>query len=156
MMRIFMAGGSGRIGAADPRRSRHAPRRYDRDDGGIPICRIFCAGFVQAGGVGSERLAGDAVRTICPNDCLRGDATTPQAYIEVLTTGVGAVAGFLRKVRLDQQPASGEELPHDIVRALDASADDLEHGRIVDLDETLREMEAELEAHLTRRGGQSR
>ena len=110
----------------------------------------------KTGGVGSKRLAGGAMRTICPNDCSRGDATNTQAYIEAIMTGVGAVASFLRKVGLDQPAASGEELPDDIARALDASADDLEHGRIVDLDETLREMEAELEAHLTRQGGQSR
>jgi hypothetical protein len=70
--------------------------------------------------------------------------------------GVGGVASFLRKDRLDQLPASGEELPDHIIRVLDASADDLERGRIVDLEETLQEMEAEFAAHLTRQGSQTR
>ena len=70
--------------------------------------------------------------------------------------GVAAVAGFLRKVRPDHEPASDEKLPDEIVQALDASADDLENDRIVDLDETLSEMEAELKAHLARREGFSR
>jgi len=61
------------------------------------------------------------------------------------------MAGLSKKIVLEHQPNSDDELPEEIIQALDASASDLENGRIVDLDESLREMEAELEAHLARR-----
>lgn len=66
------------------------------------------------------------------------------------------MAGSLRKVMLDRPPAAGDDLPEDIVRALNGSADDLETGRIVELDKSLKEMEAELEAHLARGGAAPR
>lgn len=61
---------------------------------------------------------------------------------------------FVRRAIFGRQPA--EDVPEDIARALDASAEDLKHGRIVSLDDTLSEMEAELETHLARKKAQFR
>lgn len=44
------------------------------------------------------------------------------------------------------------DLPAELVRALEGSAEDLRLGRIVSLDGFIEEMEAELEAHLARKG----
>lgn len=62
---------------------------------------------------------------------------------------------FVRRAVFGRQPTS-EDVPEDIVRALDASAEDLKHNRIVSLDDMLTEMEAELEAHLARKRAPSR
>lgn len=53
----------------------------------------------------------------------------------------------------DRQPASDDAVPEVIARALDASAEDLKNCRIVDIDDMLTEMEAELEAHLAKTRG---
>jgi len=62
---------------------------------------------------------------------------------------------FVRRAVFGRQPAS-EEVPEEIARALNASAEDLKHGRIVNLDDTLKEMDAELEAHLAQKRASSR
>jgi hypothetical protein len=47
--------------------------------------------------------------------------------------------------------AKDEMVPEEIARALDASAEDLKHRRIVNLDDSVREMQAELEAHVAQK-----
>jgi hypothetical protein len=51
---------------------------------------------------------------------------------------------------------SDDAVPEEIARALDASADDIKNGRIVNLDDSLREMEAELKAHRARKASPKR
>lgn len=62
---------------------------------------------------------------------------------------------FVRRAVFGRQPTS-EDVPAELARELDASAEDLRQGRIVSLDDTLREMEAELEAHLAQKRAPSR
>jgi len=70
--------------------------------------------------------------------------------------GVGSIVKFVRRATFGRQPASDDAVPEDIARALDASSEDLKHGRIVNLDDSLKEMEAELEAHLAQKRASSR
>ena len=55
------------------------------------------------------------------------------------------------------EPGSGvggnEEIPAELVRALDGSVEDLLHDRTEDLDDFLARMEARLLEHLARRRG---
>jgi hypothetical protein len=58
---------------------------------------------------------------------------------------------FLRRDSESERPPRDDYVPEALARSLDASAEDLRNGRIVDLGDSLREMEAELEAHLAQR-----
>ena len=48
------------------------------------------------------------------------------------------------------KPASDNELPVEIARALDAAADDVRHDRTEDIREYVKRKEAELRAHIAR------
>jgi len=63
---------------------------------------------------------------------------------------------FMRRTVFRRQPTLDDAVPEEIARALDASAEDIKHGRIVDIDDSLKEMEAELEAHLAKKRTSSR
>jgi hypothetical protein len=56
-----------------------------------------------------------------------------------------------------RRTTADDEVPEALARALDASAEDLREGRILDdFDSFIDEMEAELEAHLARERGMAR
>jgi len=52
-----------------------------------------------------------------------------------------------RKRVLLHRPASDQEVPDDIARALDASSEDVRLDRTADIGDFLRNMDARLEAH---------
>lgn len=58
---------------------------------------------------------------------------------------------FARRAASGRQPAPDDAVPEEIARALDASAEDLKHGRIVSLDDTLKQMKAKLRARRARK-----
>ncbi len=62
---------------------------------------------------------------------------------------------FVRRTMFGRQPAS-DEVPEDIARALDASADDVRNDRTVDIGDFLEEMRVKLEAHRARKASQKR
>lgn len=68
------------------------------------------------------------------------------------------MVGFLQKrLAPSRRTMSDDEVPEALARALDASAEDLRDGRILDdFDGFIDEMEAELEAHLARERGLAR
>ena len=61
------------------------------------------------------------------------------------------MANFVPKTTRSQKPTSDDELPEEIARALDESADDLLHDRTEDIGEFLKRMKAELRAHIARK-----
>jgi hypothetical protein len=69
--------------------------------------------------------------------------------------GAHSMVDFVRRAAFGRQPTS-EDVPEELARALDASAEDLKHDRIVSLDDMLTEMGAELEAHLAPKRAPSR
>lgn len=71
-------------------------------------------------------------------------------------TGAFSMVDFVRRAMFGRHPASDDAVLEEIARALGASAEDLKNGRIVNLDDSLREMEAELEAHLAQKRPPSR
>jgi hypothetical protein len=73
-----------------------------------------------------------------------------------LMKGVAGVADSARKAILDAQSGSDDELPDEIVRALDASAEDLRQDRTEDLRAFVRRMAAELETYLAQQGSKTR
>jgi hypothetical protein len=58
----------------------------------------------------------------------------------------------LRRTNARQGNASPSEVPENIGRALDQSADDLRHDRIEDSADFLRRMRARIEAYFQRKG----
>lgn len=70
-----------------------------------------------------------------------------RAMMGHLMTGVGSMVYFIRRAAFGRRSAPDDVVPKELVRALDASAEDLKHGRVAGLDDMLKEMQAELDAH---------